>query len=305
MTESTSRTALCERPGQAQLRFAAAWTAFFLALTVLAAALLWLAGLSRNSSTQLLPHAWGGLERYEPAPQYRAARGTYPYSVIPGGVTSAEEVESSIALDALVAEHYQGIRTSLLRTIRLNAGVEVYASFRTASGIHWTARPIAVAKGELVLTDGANLIRGRCGNRLAFAPPDVVPPGEKPANGEPPVAEPPQIVMQYGMPPLLSFLSPAEPKGPPSRTQPAHYWPPPVAPIVWCCPLGWAPATTVASSSANTPAVPEPASVVLLATSTFFFVFWFWRRKQAPRAASNMAATSHEESGEVGLCHER
>src|ERR1039457_5259515 len=29
---------------------------------------------------------WGGIERYEPAPDYRAARSVYPYSIVPGGV---------------------------------------------------------------------------------------------------------------------------------------------------------------------------------------------------------------------------
>jgi hypothetical protein len=39
---------------------------------------------------------WGGIERYEPAPDYRAARAVFPYSVVPGGVRSETELEASM-----------------------------------------------------------------------------------------------------------------------------------------------------------------------------------------------------------------
>src|SRR5450631_3627267 len=114
---------------------------------------------------------WGGIERYEPAPDYRAARTVYPYSVVPGGILSEAELEASMASDEVVARHYRGILAARLHLTRLNAPVNVYASYRSANSVSWTSHTIRVPKGELILSDGTNLIRARCGNRLVFTPP--------------------------------------------------------------------------------------------------------------------------------------
>src|SRR5664279_3691863 len=51
----------------------------------------------------------GGIERYEPTPDYRAARTVYPYSVVPGGILNEVELEASMAKDPVVAQHYRDI----------------------------------------------------------------------------------------------------------------------------------------------------------------------------------------------------
>src|ERR1019366_5901398 len=129
---------------------------------------------------------WGGIERYQPAPDYRAARTVYPYSVVPGGVLSEAEVAASMAKDPVVARHYRDIQPERLHATRLNAAVNVYASYRSANSVHWTSHTIRVPKGELLLSDGANLVRARCGNRLSFTPP----PREQPPSSLPPAPTP-------------------------------------------------------------------------------------------------------------------
>ena len=114
---------------------------------------------------------WGGIERYEPAPDYRAARSVYPYSVVPGGVQNPAELEAAMAKDPVVAGHYRDIVAARMLATRLNAALDVYASYRTAHSVRWTSHPIRLPIGELILSDGANLIRARCGNRLTFTPP--------------------------------------------------------------------------------------------------------------------------------------
>jgi hypothetical protein len=262
-----------------QLRFVV-WATFLLVPAVFAAVLLWLTEHSDRLRPHLPFHAWGGPERYEPAPQYRAARGSYPYSVVSGGVISGEEVEASIARDPIVAEHYRGVTISRLRPVRLNADIQAYTSFRTVAGIHWTAHAIRILKGELLLTDGTNLVRARCGNRLVFAPPPFALPGETPAKQKPPEA-PPEIVLEYGLPPILT-LPPSLPemKVPPGSGRPPHFWPPAVPPIIWCCSVTAVPPSAVPTAPPTGPAVPEPTGLVLLATGTSMLAWWSWRRRQ-------------------------
>ena len=94
----------------------------------------------------------------------------YPYSVIPGGVRTVEELKSAIAHDPLVRAHYQGFNLAKARVIRLKENREVYVSYRRGSAIFWTSRKLILQKGETLITDGTNLSRTRCGNRTADTP---------------------------------------------------------------------------------------------------------------------------------------
>jgi len=90
----------------------------------------------------------------------------YRYSVIPGGVGSAEELRRRAAADGAVAEHYRKFQYGAGRMIRLNADRRAYVSYRNKDGIFWTRRKVLLKKGELLLTDGHTLIRTRCGNQV-------------------------------------------------------------------------------------------------------------------------------------------
>ena len=253
-----------------------------------------------GAAAQLPPVAWrkpwGGIERYEPAPEYRAARAVYPYSVVPGGVQSETEVAASMAKDTVVARHYRDIQPERLHAGRLNAPVDVYASYRSANSVHWTSHTIRVPKGELILSDGTNLIRARCGNRLTFTPPQPEQPSSSlphtptpSAPGFPPI-EPPELVFNHGMPPVLN--PPDEPAPPGVEEVPSsevtHFWPPAEAPPSWCCgpggfPGNWHPAHPNRPGRPErpeppTPGIPEPTTLLLLGTGVFVMLIRMTRR---------------------------
>jgi len=101
-----------------------------------------------------------------PAQIFRAARKIYPFSIIPGGVYDGKELEKSMQLDPSLAEHYRDVRTENLVAVRTQAPMHAYVSFRQNGQICWTSKEVTIPKGELVLTDGQQMIRSRCGNRI-------------------------------------------------------------------------------------------------------------------------------------------
>jgi hypothetical protein len=92
--------------------------------------------------------------------------------VIPGGVFTADEVETAIGRDGIVAAHYSGLNPRELRVETLAEDRGVYMSYRIGDEVFWTKNKVRLKHGETLLTDGANLLRTRCGNRLALAPMD-------------------------------------------------------------------------------------------------------------------------------------
>lgn len=149
----------------------------------------------------------------------------------------------------MVAQHYRDIVTTRSHATLLNAALNVYASYRSANSVHWTTHTIHVPKGELILSDGAHLVRGRCGNRLAFAPPPKqstlsLSQPSIPQSPELPAIEPPELIFDHGMPPV--FTPAGLPTSPPleeaPQTEDAHFWPPATTPTEWCCGPGGLPA---------------------------------------------------------------
>lgn len=108
-------------------------------------------------------------------------RPEFAYSVVPKGVYTQDEVHQAVNDDALVAAHYSGVQLSRLKTISAGKSEALYVSFRKDNRIYWTSRPVTIPAGETVLSDGANTIRARCGNRLSPHPQVPV----YPAPGEP------------------------------------------------------------------------------------------------------------------------
>ena len=94
----------------------------------------------------------------------------YRYSVIPGGVHSPAELKRALANDQVAAEHYAGFNADQARMVTASSDRFAYASYRVGDRVYWTSRPLKIARGETLLTDGVHYIRARCGNRLEDHP---------------------------------------------------------------------------------------------------------------------------------------
>ncbi|MDQ1406543.1 MAG: hypothetical protein QOG55_2172 [Acidobacteriaceae bacterium] len=98
------------------------------------------------------------------------SRPVYPYSVIAGGAQSAQELEEAVAVDPVVAQHYADFDTTKAHRVILDAPKLVYVSYRIGNKVFWTKNKLALRKGEAMLSDGTNMARSRCGNRISVLP---------------------------------------------------------------------------------------------------------------------------------------
>jgi hypothetical protein len=215
----------------------------------------------------------------------------YAYSVIPGGVASAKELQTALQQDPVAAKHYSDFQTKSARIVRVARTRHVYVSYRLGERIYWTRKKVSLHAGETLFTDGKHLARARCGNRISETP--VVPTSP---------SEPGEEVLDRPMPPFIPETTGSPLPGPtwsdgsmpllplpgvPGGTDPGLI---PIAPFP-CC--GSSPGSSLSpspgdSSQPDPPpvvATPEPASYVLLiAGCAVLFLFWKFRR--AGRAAS-------------------
>ena len=106
------------------------------------------------------------------------ARPVYPYSLVPGGVYDAKELEAAFAHDPVLASHYRGFDFNRARLVRLLSDKTVYVSYRIGGRIFWTTRLVHLHAGELLLTDGVMTVRTRCGNQVSENPRVEVSPNE-------------------------------------------------------------------------------------------------------------------------------
>ena len=94
----------------------------------------------------------------------------YPYSVVPGGVDTSEDVRNAASADTVTAAHYRGIDAATLKPAVLDRDMRAYVSYRKQGAVYWTRNTVLLSKGEKVLTNGRDCIRGRCGNRVSLTP---------------------------------------------------------------------------------------------------------------------------------------
>jgi len=145
-----------------------------------------------------------------------SARAVYPFSVIPGGIRSAQEFGEAIATDPAVGAHYGDVTPAAMHVETVDAPRAAYMSYRIGDQIYWTKRKLALHEGEQVLSDGSVTIRGRCGNRLSDEPmqptSDAEPPVEAFENTPalPIAAAPGPEVLNSSLLPLAA-LPPSEP----------------------------------------------------------------------------------------------
>jgi hypothetical protein len=99
----------------------------------------------------------------------RSLKVVYPYSVIPGGAHSIEELKNAIAKDPVVAAQYAAFHLDNARIIQLDRDRTMHVSYRRGDDLFWTQRELKLAKGETLITDGTETALARCGNMLAEA----------------------------------------------------------------------------------------------------------------------------------------
>src|SRR6202046_3599666 len=165
-----------------------------------------------------------------------SARSIYPYSVIPGGVENAAELRNSITRDPVVAQHYQGFNVARARVVRLNEDRLLYVSYRLANRVFWSKKRLTLLRGETVITDGENMARTRCGNRLAEAPAGPVLAAEAVFEAAPPetaetIAGAPALI-GAPLPPGEAPLTPSPAIGIPPGSPGGGIFTPPGIPII-------------------------------------------------------------------------
>jgi hypothetical protein len=102
--------------------------------------------------------------------EFRPERPRYPYSVIPGGVYSDQEMRGSLRADPVAARHYAGFFQGRVHPTVLSQSLVRYVSFRKNEQIYWTRKPVTLRAGETLLTDGNRFARARCGNQVSETP---------------------------------------------------------------------------------------------------------------------------------------
>jgi len=128
-------------------------------------------------------------------------RPIFPYSIVPGGVRDARELQSAASHDPVVAKHYSDFRIAAARTVRLEKPLEMYVSYRRNNQVYWTRNRMLVPAGETLISDGENLARVRCGNRLSAI-------AAKPVSASEPTKE--ELNAPEFVPPLMADLLPGE-----------------------------------------------------------------------------------------------
>jgi hypothetical protein len=100
----------------------------------------------------------------------RAGRPAYPYSLIPGGVGSVEELREIAERDPVVARHFEGFDYKNAHLVTVSANQALFVAYRQGNEVYWTRKKVALHPGETLISDGKIVARTRCGNRVAVAP---------------------------------------------------------------------------------------------------------------------------------------
>jgi len=208
-----------------------------------------------------------------PAPQI------FPYSVIPGGIRSARDLQEATRHEVLVAQHYSGFHFESAHAIHVVKDKKVYVSYRVGSHIFWTRRKVTIHAGETLLTDGRNLARGRCGNRISESPKSPTSPDE-PSDSilSAPLVFPEPSPLGFFVEDVsgpLALLPPLSSSPPSANTPPGGSFPP-IFPPVFIGP--GSPSNPFPPPVPSIVSTPEPASLLLVSLGLGALAFLRLRR---------------------------
>jgi hypothetical protein len=145
------------------------WLALGMAMLAMVAAVAWALDLGSD------PKKARGQTSDKAAPSElaqspnEATRWVYPFSIVPGGVASREDIARIVAADTVVSEHYASFNVKNASAVLVGKPRWAHVSYRKDDKVYWTSKKVLLSPGETVLTDGAHEIRGRCGNRISDA----------------------------------------------------------------------------------------------------------------------------------------
>ncbi|HZR57076.1 MAG TPA: hypothetical protein VFA74_09410 [Terriglobales bacterium] len=253
---------------------------FWLAVPIAIGALAWVpfVWLAPQPTASAAPHVVvSQVEEFTPL-----NRPNYRYSLIPYGVQFPEQLQTAVARDQDLAEHFKDFDFSKAHFTVLDKDTCAYVSFRKENNVRWTSRCVMLHKGELILTDGRIMIRARCGNRISYipqAPVDPIPIDDL-DRAELPPSDYPRVVSGFAfenVPPLPPSVPPTVP---PATT--TNY--PPISPVI---PVGTANPISGVGCCATTPAkpvaVPEADSYIMLAMCILLLAAATYHRKTSRR----------------------
>lgn len=221
-----------------------------------------------TSATQLFP--WDNFP-VAPAKLKTYENPLFSYSIIPGGARSAEELKNAMSHDSVVAEHFAGFDLAKTHTARAESSRLVYVSYRMGNSIFWTKRPLRIAEGETLITDGLHEARTRCGNRLSEAPLTPVSP-EEPTEEAMEQTQDSELLAINTPPPAMPLSPPPTTEIHPPTTR--RIFIPPIIPIWWGAgtPPGGIPVTPPPVIT------PEPETYLLI--SMGLCGLWVIRKKR-------------------------
>jgi hypothetical protein len=206
---------------------------------------------------------------------------TYPYSVVPGGIRSSEDLRYAALRDYVIRHHYAHFNFANAQLVRNTEARAVYLSYRIRDRVFWTRKKISLHVGELLLTDGTITARARCGNQISdVAMPEVS--DEEPA--EDVLDEPVVAVNTVPSMPIRPMLTPPDlPEGVPTAPQlfGGNFFFPYV-PVSLPLPTGTCPKTDEIINGRcipkkKKPVVPEPPTMLLI-SSGLALIAWRYRR---------------------------
>jgi hypothetical protein len=105
----------------------------------------------------------------------------YPYSVVPGGVRSPEDLHQASLRDRVVSRHFAGFNFRRANVVELQQARLVYLSYRMGNKVFWTKKQVHLRKGEKLISDGIISARTRCANQVSATPQKAISALEPPA----------------------------------------------------------------------------------------------------------------------------
>lgn len=229
-------------------------------------------------------------------PGLSGPRIVYPYSVVPGGVSTPADLRERSEHDPLLAAHFAGFNFANARIIELGESRLVYLSYRMKGKVFWTQQKVRLRKGEKLITDGRITARTRCANRVSESAQEAISPEQPPLEkfeepilmaGSATQAPPPEMAFNPGLP-GLAFANP--PLSSPLHPIPGGGFPPvypPPVPTTACPPSGSEKAAKPNPCPPHKPphkpppTVPEPGTIILVSSGAA--AISIWRRKTAAR----------------------